>query len=684
MKRQVVAIAVIIAVLFTFKPGLFAASPSAIQSANTLYTLGLFKGTGVNADGTPIYDLDRAPTRHEAITMLVRLLGKENEAVSKKWDIPFTDVAEWAVPYVGYAYANGLTLGTDADTFGGNDIITATQYITFVLRALGYSSDTDFVWNKAWELSDKLGFTNGQYNSSSAFTRGDVAFISYNALSQNNKGTDKKLLAALFESGAVTMESIAQVGLSGLLSSPEPVPLTAKEVSEKASPAVFYIEVYASSEELEKGLPRSAGSGFFISDDGIAVTNYHVLDRTTYAIITTIDGASYTVNDCLYYDADRDIAVIRVSKQDLNGEVIDEFPYLPVKNSDSVSNGDVVYAIGSPLGLQNTISNGIVSNRYRILSENGLPYIQITAPISPGSSGGVLLNEYGEAIGVTTGFFITGQNLNLAVPLDLIIAIDTGAKGIPYAEAFAQQQINADAGKIVDYTDAPGFVDFGAYFGVPALFHTTLDTGAVCYDYSITDILSISSIELCIIDYYQLLYYRGCVYLNSFTNTEGSNVLRFVNPDLYKSLYISEVIQDGVQCMRIAILDDTVAKPSEITGYSEAADIPDFGAFIGIEPITNVVIEDTLYYEYLTYEIEAVDVESQAIINYGYLLYEWGFFLKETSGFVNDYGNTVLVFTNTTDTRTVYISVIERDGLDLLNIIIYPADDSVASSISSF
>lgn len=87
----------------------FAASDKATNAADALYELGLSSGTGTDADGNPIYELDRAPTRHEAVTMLVGLLGKKQEALNGTWIVPFTDVANWAKPFVGYAYTNGLT-----------------------------------------------------------------------------------------------------------------------------------------------------------------------------------------------------------------------------------------------------------------------------------------------------------------------------------------------------------------------------------------------------------------------------------------------------------------------------------------------------------------------------------------------------------------------------------------------
>jgi len=214
-KRAVCAILVIamaaVLVPFVSQPMLAAGGASA---ADKLHELGLFQGVGDNADGTPNFALDRIPTRNEAVTMLVRLLGKEEEALSGTWETPFTDVATWARPYVGYAYTNELTTGTGATTFSGADSITASQYITFVLRALGYSSGSDFAWDKAWEFSDELGFTNGEYSSASrVFTRGDVAAISFNALTATLKDSSGVLFETLIENGAITSDAANSVGL---------------------------------------------------------------------------------------------------------------------------------------------------------------------------------------------------------------------------------------------------------------------------------------------------------------------------------------------------------------------------------------------------------------------------------------------------------------------------------------
>ena len=171
-----------------------AASDEMTEAADALHALGLFRGVGTAADGTPIYDLDRAPTRAEAAVMLVRLLGKETEVLGGRWQTPFGDVPAWAAPYVGYAYTYGLTNGVSEDRFGSDTPISAAQYITLVLRALRYSSEEDFRWDTAYELSDRLGITDGRYQNTDLFTRGDAALISWHALYTAVKGSDMLLI----------------------------------------------------------------------------------------------------------------------------------------------------------------------------------------------------------------------------------------------------------------------------------------------------------------------------------------------------------------------------------------------------------------------------------------------------------------------------------------------------------
>ena len=151
------------------------------------------------------------------------------------------------------------------------------------------------------------------------------------------------------------------------------------------------------------------GSGFFISSDGLAVSNYHVFKGTQKgkAQIKTSDGSYIDVGDVVAYDDDDDIFIFKVQANRHN------FNYIPISNK-TVRVGEKAYAIGSPKGLENTFSSGEISQ----LREG---YIQISVPIDHGSSGGVLLNSYGEAIGITTaGRDDSGANLNFAVDIQVL------------------------------------------------------------------------------------------------------------------------------------------------------------------------------------------------------------------------------------------------------------------------
>lgn len=416
MKKRIVSILLALGLLLSAMPtSLAVSSRTPYEAANALYMLNLFRGTGEYRDGTPVFSLADAPTRAEAVTMLVRLLGKEAEAHSRTWSTPFTDVPDWAAPYIGYAYESRLAQG-EADTrFGSEEIITANDYLTFLLRALGYrDSEGDFSWSNASFMADTIGLTNGEYNSGGPFVRGDIAKLSCNALALTPKGEQITLLQMLLNQGTVTKEMIQKAGLSAYLTVQESSTLTnasdtksnremtAAEIYAACSPAVFYIEVFDAKENI-----IGAGSGFFISSDGKAVTNYHVIEDASYAKVTLADGeTTYDVTGIYDYNAEQDVALIKVSGKD--------FPYLTPGDASYIIGGAAVYAIGSPRGLNNSISEGIISNVNREIE--GTNYIQITAAISPGSSGGALLNNQGKVIGITSAGLTDSQNLNFAVP----------------------------------------------------------------------------------------------------------------------------------------------------------------------------------------------------------------------------------------------------------------------------
>jgi Trypsin-like peptidase domain len=159
----------------------------------------------------------------------------------------------------------------------------------------------------------------------------------------------------------------------------------------------------------KEGKPISQGSGFFVSKDGLIVTNYHVIAEGSSAVARLPNGAFYVVDGVLTFDKARDVAVIKAHGQN--------FRTLTLGNSDRVQVGEEVVAIGNPLSLDSTVSNGIVSGM-RAVKEEGGKLLQITAPISTGSSGGPLFNMEGGVIGITTMYLKGGENLNFAIPIN--------------------------------------------------------------------------------------------------------------------------------------------------------------------------------------------------------------------------------------------------------------------------
>lgn len=215
MKRRCICLFLILSLLLSMTLPAAAAEILGQREAEILYALGLFRGVGTLRDGTPDFALERPLTRQEAVVMLVRLLGREDAALAGSWELPFTDVTDWALPYIGYAYSAGLTRGVGETQFGGESTVSATQYLTFVLRALGYSSDTDFRWDAAWKYTDALGLTGGEYTAEhpDTFLRGNAAVVSCRGLTADCKDGSGTLADRLVAEGALTRSAVEASGL---------------------------------------------------------------------------------------------------------------------------------------------------------------------------------------------------------------------------------------------------------------------------------------------------------------------------------------------------------------------------------------------------------------------------------------------------------------------------------------
>lgn len=177
-----------------------------------------------------------------------------------------------------------------------------------------------------------------------------------------------------------------------------------KTIIAETKEASFIIYTYD-----EYGSPRGSGSGFFIDTNGTGITNYHILDGAVKAILRMADGSEVEIDNVIASDAKWDIIKFTVKNSSNR-----KFKYLSFAQKP-IEQGDKVYNISAPMGLEQTVSDGIVSS---IRHDSHGQVIQVTAPISLGSSGSAILNERGEVVAVATFLRQGGQNLSFGVSIN--------------------------------------------------------------------------------------------------------------------------------------------------------------------------------------------------------------------------------------------------------------------------
>ncbi len=194
------------------------------------------------------------------------------------------------------------------------------------------------------------------------------------------------------------------------------------ELAEKLQASVVVLEV-----DAVFGDPTSTGTGFFISKDGQIATNHHVIEGARSIVARAHDGRTVRVEAIVATDEENDLAVIRVEAG--------EYVPLTLGHSSSIETGERVVVLGNPLGLDFTLSEGIVSavRDAGELDDRGLevPHLQISAPISFGSSGSPVVDLSGEVIGVVASGFDDSMNLNFAVPVDILVELQKVANRNP-------------------------------------------------------------------------------------------------------------------------------------------------------------------------------------------------------------------------------------------------------------
>jgi len=233
----------------------------------------------------------------------------------------------------------------------------------------------------------------------------------------NSQASTPKGIRALIVIGILLLVAIISVGtlfaLGGIEGIKEAVvtgktPTTTAFSSDPdaiaiASKSVVKLNCYDRSGDL-----YATGSGFACFEDNVIVTNYHVIEDGVYSIeASTEDGTKFDIKYILAVDEDRDIAILSTATSH-------NLTLLKPGNSNTLQKGEKVVAIGSPLGLLNSVSTGVFSG---YTDENGMDVLQFTASISSGSSGGALFNDAGEVLGITFASYEAGQNLNLAIPI---------------------------------------------------------------------------------------------------------------------------------------------------------------------------------------------------------------------------------------------------------------------------
>jgi hypothetical protein len=286
-----VRMALVAAVLIIYASVMYPIPASAVTYSNYDKALDL-KILGLLANSPDNFDLGRAPSRVEGAVMLVRLLGKEDLAKQEALKHPFNDVPTWADSYIGYLYQNGLLKGISDSQFGSNDLMSAKQYLTLVLRSLGYVDKIDFDYEQAIKKASQTGLVNlteaSALGKSSSFLRNDMVGISYDALEAKLKSSGQTLLDKL----AVTDKVVFK-------------------------PAARVLGLYTSD----------------LTADLAGITAYKPKVSKSGCVAENMDELFYLIRDAMYHNRES----LKIDIQSYNGDIAKDFPGIFDKASKVVT-----------------------------------------------------------------------------------------------------------------------------------------------------------------------------------------------------------------------------------------------------------------------------------------------------------------------------------------------------------
>jgi hypothetical protein len=292
--------------------------------------------------------------------------------------------------------------------------------------------------------------------------------------------------------------SVSRTILAAFMISSACLAQTPRDIAKVAFNSVVLLEMNDSN-----GQPLNLGSGFFISD-GLIATNAHVIEGAGSGTAKLVgDTRMMPILGTVAIDRRADIALLKVASH---------APPLKLRSEGSPVVGDKVYVVGNPLGLEGTFSEGIVSGLRQIGADS---IIQMTAPISPGSSGGPVMDEKGSVIGAAVATFKDGQNLNLAVPVSYVSKLLSSLAAAPAVEPLrAKTRGDQSTSSIVDGLGT------ASEAGVVAS-NFAFDQSGIGYEFRLSNKLpvSVSAIRVRIIDYdafksvmdFEDLTYRGAI-----------------------------------------------------------------------------------------------------------------------------------------------------------------------------
>lgn len=359
-------------------PAYAADAGQAQTKASALKQLGLFKGVS-DTD----FALNRVPTRTEALVMLIRMLGKESEALGGEWSHPFTDVAPWADKYIGYAFEKGLTKGVSAKQFGSGSA-DMNMYLTYMLRALGYDdSKGEFAWNAPQTLARAVEILPEGVDRNN-FLRADAVLISWAALNADMRG-GYAMAKTLLSQGVITND-----GLSAAL----------QLVNEQAPTSVSV----SSAQQLQTALADPSVKAISIDSIGTPVIVTGAL-TIPYGVTLTVNRG----NDFYIEGALTNNGTIRVLGADSVSEDFINYSVMCVQKGGKVINNGALRLCAAQLG--DTADRGPVGGQLRVFDGTfdnaGSVYLEAGQVNTHGGmtvvEGGTLKND---AAMIVDGFFL--------------------------------------------------------------------------------------------------------------------------------------------------------------------------------------------------------------------------------------------------------------------------------------